>query len=101
MLSNYEVHLKNRQHRQRVSERINGGAPPSCAAGSLGSLIYQSICLSDHCCRTFVGVHCYVCILRMLGSDSVDLIKYSRYLHKFPFTWKCHPKTTSSFSSVA
>lgn len=26
-LSNFEVHLKNRQHRQRVDERVNGGDP--------------------------------------------------------------------------
>jgi len=27
-LSNYEVHLKNRQHRQRVNDRVSGGAQP-------------------------------------------------------------------------
>jgi len=28
-LSNYEVHLKNRLHRQRVNERVSGGQQPS------------------------------------------------------------------------
>lgn len=28
-LSNYEVHLKNRQHRQRVNDRVNGTVQPS------------------------------------------------------------------------
>ena len=37
-LSNFEVHLKNRQHRHRVNERVNGTAAGGGIGGGVGTV---------------------------------------------------------------